>query len=210
VTIQKYRGIVAHYESCLERYGDSHLGVDWPKAEDAATRYRVMLDAIRPSPAPRRVRLLDFGCGAGHLLDYIVGRNRDDIDYSGLDLSAKFVDLARRKFPSYVFYCGDILENKDLIPDFDYIVMNGVFTEKRDLSYDEMLNYFKHLVSAVWEKAHRGIAFNVMSKQVDWERNDLFHLPFDTLAAFLAASVSRNFVFRNDYGLYEYTTYVYR
>jgi SAM-dependent methyltransferase len=210
VPIQKYKGIVAHYESCLERHGDSHLGVDWPKAEDVATRYHVMLDVIRPSPAPRCVRLLDFGCGAAHLLDYIVARNRDDIDYSGLDLSPKFVDLARRKFPSRVFYSGDVLENQDLIPDFDYIVMNGVFTEKRDLSHDEMLNYFKDLLSTVWGKANRGIAFNVMSKQVDWERDDLFHLPFDTLAAFLAANVSRNFVFRNDYGLYEYTTYVYR
>ncbi len=54
------------------------------------------------------------------------------------------------------------------------------------------------------------MAFNVMSKHVDWEREDLFHLPFDTLAEFLKKELTRNFVFRNDYGLYEYTTYVYR
>jgi hypothetical protein len=48
-----------------------------------------------------------------------------------------------------------------------------------------------------------------MSKHVDWEREDLFHLPFDTLAAFLKQELSGNFVIRNDYGLYEYTTYVY-
>jgi len=49
-----------------------------------------------------------------------------------------------------------------------------------------------------------------MSKHVDWEREDLFHLPFDVLARFLTRMVTRNFVIRNDYGLYEYTTYVYR
>jgi hypothetical protein len=38
----------------------------------------------------------------------------------------------------------------------------------------------------------------------------LFHLPFDTLASFLTSELTRNFVFRNDYGLYEYTAYVYR
>ena len=58
--------------------------------------------------------------------------------------------------------------------------------------------------------ARRGIAFNVMSKHVDWERDDLFHLPFDVLAAFLRAEISRHYQFRADYGLYEYTAYVYR
>jgi hypothetical protein len=49
-----------------------------------------------------------------------------------------------------------------------------------------------------------------MSHHVDWQRDDLFHLPFDTLAAFLRTEVSRHFLFRADYGLYEYTVYVYR
>ncbi len=49
-----------------------------------------------------------------------------------------------------------------------------------------------------------------MSKQVDWERDDLFHLPLDQMADFVCGNLSRNFVIRNDYGLYEYTTYVYR
>lgn len=54
------------------------------------------------------------------------------------------------------------------------------------------------------------MAFNVMSKNVDWEREDLFHMPLDELSAFLTSSISRNFIIRNDYGLYEYTVYVYR
>ena len=93
---------------------------------------------------------------------------------------------------------------------FDYIILNGVFTQKRDLTFDEMLVYFKSLIKIVFSKTRIGIAFNVMSKQVDWERDDLFHLPMDTLASFLTKDISRNFVIRNDYGLYEYTTYVYK
>jgi hypothetical protein len=88
--------------------------------------------------------------------------------------------------------------------------MNGVFTEKRGLTFDEMFAYFERTLSAVFAKAEMGVAFNVMSKHVDWERDDLFHLPFDTLARFLIESLTRNFVIRSDYGLYEYTTYVYR
>ena len=73
-----------------------------------------------------------------------------------------------------------------------------------------MLVYFKSVVRAVFAKAELGIAFNVMSKHVDWERDDLFHLPFDILAQFITRELTRNFIIRNDYGLYEYTTYVYR
>ena len=154
--------------------------------------------------------LLDFGCGAAHLLQHLQAAGIDNIDYAGLDLLPKFVELARRKFPAHTFYCADLLEDAEALPRFDYVVMNGVFTERRSLSFDEMLAYFKRLLKQVWSRTTRGLAFNVMSKQVDWEREDLFHLPLDTLAGFLTKELTRDFVIRNDYRLYEYTAYVYR
>jgi SAM-dependent methyltransferase len=208
-SLKKYVEIVEHYESCLAKYGDSHLGVDWPKPQDAQTRYRVMLEVI-PAPRPSNVKLLDFGCGTSHLYEHILASGATGIEYLGLDLSPKFVELSRKKFPKNYYICADILEDPDAVPTSDYVVMNGVFTEKRSLTFDEMLTYFERTLSAAFAKAERGIAFNVMSKQVDWERTDLFHLPFDTLARILIRALTRNFVIRNDYGLYEYTTYVYR
>jgi Methyltransferase domain len=205
-----YLEIVAHYESCLDEHGDTPRGVDWPHAEDAAKRYQVMLDLLRPADMHRRVRLLDFGCGASHLYEYILSHRLEHIEYSGLDLSAKFVELSKSKFPNNTYYCGDLLDDPGLIPSFDFIVMNGVFTEKRSLTFDDMLVYFQRLADCVFSKATTGIAFNVMSTQVDWTREDLFHLPLDILTGYLVENLSRNFVIRNDYGLYEYTTYVYR
>lgn len=207
---KRYLEIVAHYESCLARHGDTHLGVDWPNNEDAEKRYKVMLEVIRPGKN-HKLSLLDFGCGASHLYEYILNRGlQDRFAYSGLDLSPNFVAVSRRKFPSCHYYELDVLENNSALPQFDYIVMNGVFTEKRGLAQQEMVEYFQSLVTKVFTKARTGMAFNVMSKQVDWERDDLFHLPFDALAEFLVSRVSRHFVIRHDYGLYEYTVYVYR
>jgi hypothetical protein len=54
------------------------------------------------------------------------------------------------------------------------------------------------------------MAFNVMSKAVDWERDDLFHVSMDRLATLLHGLAGRRIVFRADYGLYEYTAYAYR
>jgi hypothetical protein len=204
-----YHAIIDHYEQCLAEHGDSHLGVDWPNAVDAETRYRVMLELVR-APCDRDITLMDFGCGAAHLYEYLSRHQRTAIRYMGVDASARFIELSRRKFPTTEFHCLDVLTDEATLPDVDYIVMNGVLTEKRGLTFDDMLDYMSRLLPRVFASARVGLAFNVMSQHVDWQRDDLFHVPFDLIAAFLKANLSRHFVFRADYGLYEYTTYVYR
>lgn len=204
-----YSKIIEHYENCLEKYGDTHLGVDWPKLEDVDKRYKIMLDIIRLNEDnDALVSLLDFGCGTAHLLEYIKKNKSKKILYSGLDISQKFIDVAKIKYPDYSFYCIDILDFRAEIPNFDYIVMNGVFTEKRELSFDEMWDYFTKMLTIIYEKCNKGFTFNVMSNNVDWEREDLFHLPHDLLSNFLCKNLTRNYVIRNDYGLYEYSVYV--
>jgi SAM-dependent methyltransferase len=204
-----YREIVAHYEACLSRHGDNHMGVDWPRAADAGRRYAVMLGVI-PASAPRPIRLLDFGCGAGHLLEYIRRNGLAGLEYHGLDISPMFISVCRGKFPDDSFRVVDVLEDGPELPEFDYVIMNGVFTEKCGLSHERMWEFVRGVLGRVWPQTRHGLAFNVMSKHVDWERDDLFHLSCDTLLAFLKAELSRHCVIRQDYGLYEYTTYVYR
>ncbi|HLX53323.1 MAG TPA: class I SAM-dependent methyltransferase [Aquella sp.] len=203
--------IVKHYESCLDAHGDTHLGVDWPKIEDVVKRDKVMLELLKfGKHSSKYVSLLDFGCGAGHLLQYIMDEKIDNIEYAGLDISEKFVNLCRSKFPSTTFYQLDILDQSVVLPEFDYVIMNGVFTEKREMSFQNMWEYFCSVLTRIFSFTKIGISFNVMSKAVQWEREDLFHVPTDLLIDFLTSKLSRNFIIRNDYGLYEYTTYLYK
>jgi SAM-dependent methyltransferase len=203
-----YLSIVRHYEDCLAQFGDSHRGVDWPNAADAAKRYQVMLDLVRPSAAGKS--LLDFGCGASHLYQYMLERDVRGLQYAGLDASAAFCELSQQKYPHNDYFCLDVLAEPERLGEFDYVVMNGVFTEKRELSFDAMFDYLRRILTLVFSKTRCGIAFNVMSKQVDWERADLFHMPIGELTDFIASKLSRHYVVRNDYGLYEYTVYVYK
>src|SRR3989344_5906671 len=203
-----YLKIKTHYEECLKKYGDSHLGVDWPNLKDAWLRYKIMVEVIRNTS--KKVSMLDFGCGLSHLYSYIVDNDIKNIEYTGLDISQKFINASRKKYPQNRYICADILTSKKSIGTFDYVVMNGVFTEKFEMTFEEMFIFFKKMVKRTFEICHKGIAFNVMSKQVDWERHDLFHLSLDTLSDFLCKDVSRNFIIPNDYGLYEYTVYIYK
>ena len=203
-----YRSIVRHYEACLAKHGDTHKGVDWPNSLDAETRYQVMIEVLGGNRD--NASILDFGCGASHLYGYIKDKEYENIAYTGLDISSAFCELSKQKYPENNYVCLDVLESSSALGQYDYIVMNGVFTEKRDLSFDEMLTYFQRMLLTVYPHAGLGMAFNVMSKHVDWERPDLFHLPLDILMEFLTSQISRHIVIRQDYGLFEYTVYVYK
>lgn len=211
---QSHKDIIKHYEQCFKKYGDSAKGVDWPNEIDLQNRYTVMSELI----SARKLRsyendtLLDFGCGNAMFLKFLQEHERfNTLKYTGLDASDEFIKFCKIKYPNHSFICCDILEDDDnFSKEYDWIVCNGVFTEKRELAFEEMFQYFKLMIRLLFSKARRGLAFNVMSKNVDWERDDLFHLSHDLLSDFLCNDISRNYVIRNDYGLYEYTTYVYK
>jgi SAM-dependent methyltransferase len=207
----KYLEIANHYNKCYESHGDNHLGVDWPKYEETLIRHKIMYELINNTKYEDIINstILDFGCGLGHFYEWILSTQKYHPKYSGLDINEPFYNHCKNKYINSDFYHKDILID-DNIPNFDYIVCNGVFTEKRELSQKEMMNFFNSTLIKLWDKTKKGISFNLMSKHVDWEREDLFHVSLDKLGWFLKENLSRNFIIRNDYKLFEYTVYVYK
>ncbi len=206
-----YKDLARHYLECFRQHGDSHLGADWRSLPEAQKRYQVMLELIRLEDRVSGCSLLDLGCGTSVFYDHLLNVGlKDKIDYAGLDINPELVEAARRKFPGNAYYCMDMLQGTEGLPVFDYIVMNGVFTQRHRLSHEEMFRFLCLLVSVAFRQSRRGVAFNVVSKHVDWEKDGNFYLPFDQIGEFLTKELSRNFVMRHDYGLYEYTVYLYQ
>ena len=204
--LRDYKVLYKHYENCFDKYGDNHKGVDWPDRKQAQDRYKIMLDVIKNKN--KETSVLDFGCGLSHLYEYIQSEKIGNIVYTGCDISEKFIQVSKNKYPQNNYFIVDMM-NDNLPQRYDYIICNGVFTEKRELSHTQMSDFYQKMIKNLFEYVNVGLAFNVMSKQVDWERDDLFHLSLDELAWFLHKNNMRNFIIRNDYGLYEYTIYIY-
>jgi cyclopropane fatty-acyl-phospholipid synthase-like methyltransferase len=196
-----YKKIVKRYEKCFETHGDSHLGVEWKTKESAEKRYEVMAQLIKD-----KGRILDFGCGTAAFLKYC---ERMCCEYTGLDISEKYISFCKEKYKENRFINIDVL--KDSFTEiFDYVIMNGIFTCKDVLTYDEMQDYFLSLTRQVFNNnTNKGLAFNVMSPYVDYEKEYLFHVPLNNMAKFVT-TLTKNFVIRHDYGLYEYTVYLYK
>lgn len=217
------------YEEILKKFGDTHEGVYWPNYKDTLVRHQVMIEVLQKHlDEGKQISILDFGCGAGHFLEFLLGQklplsgSHEDknllnlgskfknISYAGLDIHKESIDLCKKKFPNHTFYLASVTDSEFQIPEFDYVVMNGVFTVKWDLKKNEMFNHVKATLLKVFKSCKYGLAVNFLSAHVDWQREDLFHLDFDELAQFIRQELSKKFVFRQDYGLYEYTAYIYR
>lgn len=203
-----YITLAEHYENCYKKFGDNHKGVDWPDENDVIRRYEIMLEIIKDFETVNS--LLDFGCGLSHLYEFMRSNEKYlKIKYAGLDISKIFIEVSKAKYNEIEYFHVDLLK-EEFDRKFDYIIMNGVFTEKRGLKFEDMLLFWQAMILKAYKIAKKGVAFNVMSKHVDWEREDLFHLPFDLMASFICKNLTRDFIIRNDYGLYEYTVYIFR
>lgn len=210
-SLPSYHEIRTCTESYFARLGDSALGMGWPNIPDAVRRYEVMLDVIpNRRSLDHPVSVLDLGCGCGHLYEHLQQQSSSHIEYTGIDLSEQFIQRCQEKHPAADFRHMDILQTPELLESFDYIIINGIFTSRCSMSFEQMWNFVQAMLTLSFSRARQGLAFNAMSKQVDWERDDLFHLPLDTLASFCCRNLSRHFVIRNDYGLYEFAAYVYQ
>lgn len=207
-----YRKIANQYEFELEQHQTGFRAVGWPRVEDTLLRFIVMLDLLRndiKKPEDKTQSLIDIGCGLGHLFEFIQENQIQLIQYSGLDISPKYIDRCEKKFPETKFYCCDLLAEEFNVK-FDFAVMNGVFTQKFSIGQDEMFTLIKVVLKKVFSLVNKGMAFNVMSPKVDFKKEGAFHLDFSILINFIVENLSRNFVIRHDYGLYEYTCYVYK
>jgi len=170
-----------------------------------------MLDLLE-SRAGKPIVLCDLGCGTGELLAHIHRRGLEDITYIGADRSAPALALARAKFPTATFIEIDVTSPDADVGSIacDYLVANGVFTLKFELRYEQMWNFLAATIERLWPVVRQGLAFNVMSKIVDLERDDRFHVSMDDTARLLHRFAGRHLRLRADYGLCEYTAFAFK
>ncbi len=200
----------SHHEKVFAIYGATPRGVDWgEKEEDLVLRYDKMIERVlKGRSLNRRPRLLDVGCGYGGLLDHIRTRNID-VEYSGIDICEPMIEEAKRHFPDTVFYSGDVLEVSN-IGSYDYLVCNGIMTQKLDASISQMSAFVRSLSRRMFDLSTEGIAFNLMSNRVNFMVDNLFYCSPVEILSWCMAELSPNVALDHAYPLYEFTTYVYK
>jgi SAM-dependent methyltransferase len=195
-----------HYSKLVEKYGYSAPGVQWSDRETQERR----LEILTQIGDLRAAKVLDFGCGVGHLLSFMRERFAFVGEYVGYDLSAAMIAAARNKFPNTRFEQRDILA-KSISEHFDYILISGVFNNRVNDGWGLMTK----LLATLFPHARKALGFNALSSYVDYCDAELFYVDPERVFHFCKEELSPCVCLRHDYLIrphvipFEFSIYVY-
>ena len=152
----------------------------------------------------------DVGFGVGHYLDYITKKYpRLHIDYSGSEVTKRFVGHCQDKYPDKQFYHRD-LSSSSFNEKYDYLVFGGTFYHKVDCSDEEFEAFVFRILKNTFKMSNKGIAFNFITDFVDYKYPDLYYAKLDKISDFVVNNLSRYFKIDHGYPLYEFTVHVFQ
>lgn len=204
---QLKQNVIDYFEGCLATHGDSAKGVDYNGTESQSQRFEI-LSAIAPLSG---CSVLDVACGLGHFYDFTQQKGIELAAYKGVDITPGMIKHAQARHPQLEFAQADILAMPaPSAPLFDYVVCCGLFHLRANNSALEWQEFCQTMIQRMYRYARRGLAFNMMTDQVDFQIDRLYYADPTYYFNFCRHSLSRRVTLRHDYPLYEFTLYIYR
>lgn len=165
------REVDAFFTAKVQEHGPGHRGMDWNSLESQYLRFDQLM---RLMEAQDNFSIIDYGCGAGALLDYLLGKNRN-VKYAGLDISQAMIAEARglhAKIPASFF-----TTDETRLEPADYVVASGIFNMKQRTPDEQWRGFMEDTVARMDRLSKRGFAFNVLTVYSDAEKRrvDLYY-----------------------------------
>jgi hypothetical protein len=186
-----------HYEHCFDTHGAIAKGGDWRGTETANMRYENMLK-VRVDKSSK-ASILDVGFGFAWLLSYLNDRKLNP-DYTGIDVAQNMLKHSRKAFPSNQFIEADILSHQ-FTDTNDYIVCNGIFTQKINVRQPSMKHCVKKMNNTKFQLCNVGIVSNV-------NMDGIFSKTITALIKFSLDKIIRHIKIDHAYPWHEYTAYL--
>ena len=195
---QSDRDILAnYYGSKLKVYGHDTRSLGWIPGGRKAR-----FGALAEIGDLEGRSVLDVGCGFGDLYGFLSGRDIH-FDYTGVDVSPEFIEIARRAYPDAKFFVADF-ENDPVIGEYDWAFASGVFTIK--ISDNEM--FARNMMRKMFEVCKRGMAVDFLIPICT--NGDEYWRPTPEEMLRFCRSISRRVALRCDYMSDEYCVYIYK
>lgn len=194
--------IKEHYRNLFKIYGDSYQAAQWSNRETQEKRFEVLTQIANLEGKS----ILDFGCGTGDLAHYLDKINVK-VTYTGVDIVDELLDCAKEKYPRHRFGKLEDFSGEK----FDFVLISGVFNNK----IEDNTQFYQNTLIALKEFCKEGIAFNMLSKYVDFYDEKLFYEYPENVFKFSKEHMTPYIVTRNEYALkekiipFEFTTYLY-
>jgi SAM-dependent methyltransferase len=191
------------YREKLSAGGTSPKGVDFNSPFAQQERFRQLLRIVDTPGAS----LLDYGCGYGELLRYLMSTSADLVRYMGYDVSDAMIAAAKDLFANETIATFE--SKRAEVKPADFVVGSGLFNISFMDGKAEWLAHIETTIDDMAALAVRGFSFNMLTAFSDPERmrDDLTygdpHYYFDYCRKF-----SRHVSLIHDYELYDFTILV--
>ena len=191
--------LLSFYNFHLKKFGDRPEALRWTP-QGQLKRYHTFLD-IAPDLSNQKV--LDYGCGTADFYKFLKRRGVQ-VKYTGVDINANFINLAKSKYPECTFKVMNIDEDT-LEGYYDYIFICGVFNLSvpgvQDDLRNALINLFKH--------CNKGLALNALSSHTPIKDMELNYTSPEEIVKFALENLSPSVVLRHDRIENDFTLFVY-
>jgi SAM-dependent methyltransferase len=199
------REVAGLYSASLAEHGLVPQGVGWGDDESHRLRF-AQLAAILPD-RPESLTVADLGCGYGAFFDYLDERLGSRLGrYIGYEISAEMAAAARERLRDPRAHVVESGVPTDEVVDYSFAC--GPFNVKLDATDQHWDAYVKRQLRALAKTSRSGLAFNLLTTDVDWRDPKLFYADPQAYVEFCKQELSPDVVLVDEYALYEWTIHV--
>ena len=209
----KIKKLREHYEKLFSIHKDSFKTAQQISRFTQEKRMLILVDRIN---FDNNSKVLDFGCGTGHLYNLLKKTKKFKGSYTGIDIAKNIVEFNQKKFllnKKVSFIHGDILEKKfSKLTNFDYTFVSGTFNNKIENNW----LWMKKTLKKLFMLTKKALIFNNLSTYVDYKDKNLFYVKPELVFEYCKLNLSNFVEIRHNYQIkknkipFEFTTYVYK
>ena len=195
-----------YFNKKVDLYGATPGAADYNGAEAQLTRFEQLTNVINPS-AP--FTIIDYGCGYGALLDFLLNKNWQ-FEYYGFDMLKKMVSVGRESHEGILN--AHFEHSEDELEKADYLIACSIFNNKFEAKESEWQEMVLQTLRRMDGLSTKGFAFDMLTKYSDAERMaqrpDLFFGDPTFFFDYCKRNFSRNVALLHDYELYDFSILV--
>lgn len=196
--------VEALYTENIRKFGIDSRSVGWNSEESQALRFANLLKVVDQPDQP--VSINEVGCGYGELLKFMRAHGMHVDTFNGYDISQEMLDAAAKYLEGEAGV--NLINSAELSTKADYTITSGIFNVRFDVEMGSWEEYIESTLKAMFEQSNKGIAFNLLTKYVDWEADDLYYADPARYFDYCKRELSRFVTLIHDYPLYEWTIIV--
>lgn len=200
---ENMRRMVSYYQAGYKRYGRSVEALGWLKGKQNL-RFRNLSRHIDKQD----FTVLDFGCGLGDLYVFLKKRYKQ-FRYLGVDLVGEFISDNNVFFQSEDALFKKIECYTDIVEDFDYVILSGVFNFLYDQSMLVHQATVFEIIEHLYNKSSVAFSTDFLSPYVDYKQQNAYHQDISSLLKHLPQKY-KCFELNHSYMPFEFSITIYK